>query len=277
MTLIRILRRNLQRVQQPSENPTRWAVWRLEMKMKSKELLMHHKIAFISSRAVFNTSCMVLIAKAVIFLELGLDEFSWLGKYFPEKFEKAREKLHKGVDLGGVKLFERDAVVASCVLFFQFLPPVALLRTATHILLIEATFSLFWLLKISLYGVHGLMKTFDKKMTRFVPAGILRWCWLSINFAMLLLIYRFMILHQMENNRNFRLIWFANTIVTAKKMNIPYEKACVECFFASDYPAEFDIVWNNYESKLEGADIGLTSDLESLLYPDSDSETSVEQ
>ena len=53
-------------------------------------------------------------------------------------------------------------------------------------------------------------------MTRFVPPGVLRLCWMAINLAMMLYIYRFMMLHQMENNRNFRLIWFANTIVTGE-------------------------------------------------------------
>ena len=53
-------------------------------------------------------------------------------------------------------------------------------------------------------------------MTRFVPPGVLRLCWMAINLATMLFIYRFMMLHQMENNRNFRLIWFANTIVTGE-------------------------------------------------------------
>ena len=56
-------------------------------------------------------------------------------------------------------------------------------------------------------------------------------------------------------------------------MKIPYEKAREECFFASDYPAEFDIVWNGFE-KLEDIQVTLTTDLETLLC--SDSEASVE-
>ena len=54
-------------------------------------------------------------------------------------------------------------------------------------------------------------------------------------------------------------------------MKIPYESARKDCFFASDYPAEFDIVWNNFE-KLEDMQVTLTTDLETLLC----SETSVE-
>lgn len=54
-------------------------------------------------------------------------------------------------------------------------------------------------------------------MTRIMSAGILRLGWVGINMAMMLYIYRFMMLHQMENNRNFRLIWFANTIVQGNR------------------------------------------------------------
>ena len=58
-------------------------------------------------------------------------------------------------------------------------------------------------------------------------------------------------------------------------MKIPYESARKDCFFASDYPAEFDIVWNNFE-KLEDMQVTLTTDLEILLCSEPNSETSVE-
>ena len=53
---------------------------------------------------------MVLIAKTVIFFEIGLEHFAWLGKYFPQRFEEAKEKLHKEMLKKLEKLLVKSAV-----------------------------------------------------------------------------------------------------------------------------------------------------------------------
>ena len=104
-----------------------------------------------------------------------------------------------------------------------------------------------------------------EKLTRFVPAKLLRWSSFGAYLAANFYIFSFLFDYSVTTDTDFRLMMFANGIQTGRQQKMDYDRIIANTWYASEYKQDFDTIWRLNDEQLEQLDLSYGASISQQL------------
>jgi len=222
------------------------------LKEAGKNFLMNHKIAYLSFRATFNLAFMFTVGYITYISDLKLeDQFPWLEKYFPERYETLKQGLTEGVAVpgfpAGFKVYEKEALIAGTVTAMQLITPIP--RTLGSIVLFQP-----------LVEWAGS----SQKRIKQLRVGCVT-LYIFANLCAIINLVSF-IRYAVQSSESFRMVWFYNSVKAMRDRKGAYEIVLAQTMEAENYKDDFDQIWNLDDEIFNQIDIESNEDIKTQIH-----------
>jgi len=220
------------------------------IKEAGKNLILNHKIAYLSFNGTVNLAFEFTVGFITYILDLKLENhFIWLEKFFPERYETLKRGLTEGVTVpfGGFKLYEKEALIAGTVIA---------MKKITFIPRILGSIALFQPLA---KWAGSSQKRIKQLRFRCFALFLLT---LPCGYIGFYIFFR----NAIQSSEISRMAYFYNSVKRKRdRKGKAYEIVLAETWEAENYKDDFDQIWNLDDEIFYLIDIKCNEDIKTQI------------